>query len=68
MRLPRRSAPMPLARASEREKAGARRAAMGRARVSPRTARAMPSPGRRRCAAAATLFRFKARKRENEMA
>ena len=52
-----------LSRASEREREGTHRAAMGRVRVWRDTVLGLPSPGRLRSAPAATLSRFKARER-----
>ena len=52
-----------LSRASEREREGTHRAAMGRVRVWRDTVLGSPSPGRLRSAPAATLSRFKARER-----
>ena len=59
-----RRSPFVLSRASEREREGTHRVAMGRVRVSRDTVLDIPSPGRLRCASAATLSRFKARERE----
>ena len=52
-----------LSRASEREREGTHREAMGRVRVWRDTVLGSPSPGRLRSAPAATLSRFKARER-----
>jgi hypothetical protein len=58
-----RRALLTLSRASEREREGTHREAMGRVRVSRDTVLGLPSPGRLRSAPAATLSRFKARER-----